>query len=76
MKRNAILWISLALVVIGGLNWGLIGIFKYNLVTSLFGVNSAAARVVFALVGVAALVEIIALIAMASKNTTKSAVRS
>jgi uncharacterized membrane protein YuzA (DUF378 family) len=76
MKRNAVLWVSWVLVVIGGLNWGLVGIFKYNLVTSIFGVNSAAARIVFALVGVAALVEIIGLIVMASKKDTASATRS
>jgi hypothetical protein len=43
------------LVVIGALNWGLIGVFNgFNLVTALFG-NGIAARVVYILVGVAAI---------------------
>ena len=46
---------ALVLVIIGGLNWGLVGFFDYNLVDSLFGEGSAVARVVYALVGLAAL---------------------
>ena len=47
--------IAYTLLVIGGLNWGLVGFFKYNLVDKIFGVGSGAARVVYAVVGVAAL---------------------
>lgn len=46
---------ALVLVIIGGLNWGLVGFFDYNLVDSLFGEGSGVARVVYALVGLAAL---------------------
>ena len=46
---------ALVLVVIGGINWGLVGFFDYNLVDSIFGVGSVVARVVYALVGLAAL---------------------
>lgn len=46
-----------ALVVIGALNWGLIGAFNFNLVTFLFGTGSLA-RAVYILVGLAALVKI------------------
>lgn len=46
---------ALVLVIIGGLNWGLVGFFDYNLVDSLFGEGSGIARVVYALVGLAAL---------------------
>lgn len=46
---------ALVLVVIGALNWGLVGFFDYNLVDSIFGVGSALARVVYALVGLAGL---------------------
>ena len=45
--------VAWALVLVGGLNWGLVGFFEYNLVDELLG--SDAARVVYALVGVAAL---------------------
>ena len=47
--------ISLVLVIIGGLNWGLVGFFDFSLVDTLFGADSAAARVVYGVVGVAAL---------------------
>lgn len=42
------------LIVIGGLNWGLVGVFEYNLVDSLFGEGSFWARAVYTLVGLAA----------------------
>ena len=47
--------IAAVLVVIGGLNWGLVGIFQFDLVAALFGAGSTLSRVVYALVGVAAL---------------------
>lgn len=52
---NAIDWLAIILVIVGGLNWGLVGIFKFNLVTAIFGDMSALSRIVFALVGVAAI---------------------
>ena len=50
--------VVLVLLVVGGLNWGLIGFFDYNLVDALFGEGSALSRVVYALVGLAALWEV------------------
>ena len=47
--------IALILVVIGAVNWGLIGFFRFDLVSSLFGINSSLSRIVFALVGIAGL---------------------
>lgn len=47
--------IALILVVIGAINWGLIGFFRFDLITSLFGVNTALTRIVLALVGIAGL---------------------
>jgi len=46
--------IILTLVIIGGINWGLIGLFNYNLVDSIFGTMSLISRVIYTLVGVAA----------------------
>lgn len=54
MKLNTIDIIGYALVVIGGFNWGLVGLFEYNLVDSIFGAGSLMARVVYSLVGLAA----------------------
>ena len=53
-RLNAIDWIALALMVVGGLNWGLVGVFDFDLVAALFGPMSAVSRVVYALVGMAA----------------------
>lgn len=48
--------IALILSIIGGINWGLIGFFRFDLVAYLFGGQTASAsRVVYALVGLAAL---------------------
>lgn len=47
--------LSLVLVIIGGVNWGLVGFFDYNLVDSIFGAGSVLARIIYALVGLAAL---------------------
>jgi uncharacterized protein len=55
MKMNALDYIAWVLVLVGGLNWGLVGAFEYNLVDSLFGVGSVLARVVYGLVGLAAI---------------------
>lgn len=50
--------ISLLLVVVGAINWGLIGFFKFDLVSMLFGQMSILTRIVFALVGLAGLYSI------------------
>lgn len=55
MKMNALDKLCILLVVVGGLNWGLVGAFDYNLVDSLFGAGSALSRVVYVVVGLAAL---------------------
>jgi uncharacterized membrane protein YuzA (DUF378 family) len=54
LKLNFLGWIALVLVIVGGLNWALVGIFSFDLVAAIFGEMSALARVVYAVVGVAA----------------------
>lgn len=68
MKLNALDYLAYLLVIVGGINWGLVGFFKYNLVDEIFGVESTASRVIYALVGVAALYMIFAMIKVASKS--------
>lgn len=51
--------ISLVLVIIGGLNWGLVGLLEFNLVAAIFGSMSVISRVIYVLVGLAALVMIL-----------------
>ena len=48
--------VALALAIIGGLNWGLIGLFRLDLVAFLFGGQTALlSRIVYTLVGLAAI---------------------
>ena len=48
--------IALALVIIGGINWGLIGLFQFDLVAWIFGSQAAlGSRIVYGLVGLGAL---------------------
>jgi uncharacterized membrane protein YuzA (DUF378 family) len=54
MKMNSIDWIALVLLVVGGLNWGLVGLFSFDLVAAIFGGGSFLARIVYTLVGVSA----------------------
>lgn len=54
-KMNFLDWLALILVVIGGINWGLIGLFNFDLVSAIFGSMTLITRAVFTLVGVAAI---------------------
>lgn len=56
-RRNMIMdRIALILSIIGGLNWGLVGLFRFDLVAYLFGGQTAtASRVVYTIVGLAAI---------------------
>lgn len=62
--------VALILIVIGGLNWGLVGLFDFNLVDSLFGEGSVLARAVYVIVGVAAIYALISFLAKMSANET------
>ena len=48
-------YIALVLVIIGAINWGLIGLFGFDLVATLFGTMSVISRIVYTLVGIAGL---------------------
>lgn len=47
--------IALVLIIIGAINWGLVGIFNFNLVDSIFGTMSLISRIIYALVGISGL---------------------
>ncbi len=51
--------IALILLVVGGLNWGLIGVFNFDLVASIFWVASLVSNIVYTLVWVSALYSLI-----------------
>jgi len=53
--------VTLLLVIVGGLNWGLVGLFSFDLVAAIFGSGSALARLVYILVGVSAVWQLVPL---------------
>jgi len=53
-KMNWLDWVAFILVVIGAINWGLIGLFSWNLVEAIFGDMTTISRVIYTLVGVSA----------------------
>ncbi|OGJ17891.1 DUF378 domain-containing protein [Candidatus Pacearchaeota archaeon RBG_13_36_9] len=55
MAKSILDWIALILLIIGGLNWGLVGIVDFNLVTAIFGSIETLVTIIYVLVGVAAL---------------------
>ncbi|KGO98971.1 DUF378 domain-containing protein [Novilysobacter defluvii] len=55
--------VTLVLVIIGGINWGLVGLAQFDLVAAIFGGQDAAlSRIVYVLVGLSALWQIIPLV--------------
>lgn len=57
---NTIQKIALVLTIIGALNWGLIGLFNYNLVSAIFG-ESMMSAIIYMLVGVGGIINIMLL---------------
>jgi len=53
-KLSVLDWLALVLVIVGGLNWGLVGALDFNLVATIFGDMSGISRVVYVLVGLSA----------------------
>jgi hypothetical protein len=65
-KRYVIDWIAIIILIIGGLNWGLVGLFSFNLVDAIFGIMSVVSRIIYILVGISAVY-----IAIVSPNLIK-----
>jgi len=53
-KLNVLDWVALVLVLIGALNWGLVGLFNVDLVAVIFGEMTVLSRVIYIVVGLAA----------------------
>ena len=51
-------YIALTLVIIGAVNWLLIGLFSFDLVATLFGTMSVMSRIIYSLVGISGLISI------------------
>lgn len=50
--------VCLCITIIGGINWGLIGLLDFNLVAALFGEASVISRIVYSLVGLTSMINI------------------
>ena len=48
-------WVAWVLVIVGAVNWGLVGLLGFDLVAAIFGSMTAASRIVYVLVGIAGL---------------------
>jgi len=72
--------LAIALLVIGGLNWGLVSLFKFDLVAALFGLDfgqtNALTRVVYGLVGLSAIYIASQLRSLPQRWTQQSTTRS
>ncbi len=71
---SALYWIALILTVIGGLNWGLIGLINLNVVDAIFGVGSIITRTIYVIIGLAALYLIAATLMERPVDTARPAV--
>jgi uncharacterized membrane protein YuzA (DUF378 family) len=65
-KLSVLDWVAFVLVIVGGLNWGLVGLMNFDLVATIFGDMSALSRIVYTLVGISAVY-----LAVMSPNLTK-----
>jgi hypothetical protein len=69
---KAVTIVALVLVIVGALNWGLVGAFKFNLVQALFG-DSIVAALVYILVGISGIVLAVRAATMSSQLTHATA---
>ncbi|MDD5774617.1 MAG: DUF378 domain-containing protein [Candidatus Omnitrophica bacterium] len=54
-KLNPVDWVAVILLIVGGLNWGLVGFFGFDLVAAIFGSMTSISRIVYSLVGLSAI---------------------
>ncbi|MDD3177973.1 MAG: DUF378 domain-containing protein [Candidatus ainarchaeum sp.] len=59
MNRNVVDWVALILLIVGGLNWLLVGFFKFDLVQAILGSIPVLRDIVYILVGISAIWTII-----------------
>ncbi len=69
MRLNFMDWLSMILVIVGAVNWGLVGLFKFNLVNALFGGIPVLESAVYVIVGLAGLWLIYTGVKLGSRET-------
>lgn len=62
-RMRSLEMVALVLIIVGAINWGLVGLLGVDLVASLFGVGSTLTKLVYVLVGLAGLYELYVLVA-------------
>lgn len=67
-RLSTIDWVVMTLLIVGGVNWGLIGLFSFDLVAAIFGSMSLLTRLIYTLVGIAAVYSIYTSTKMAGKK--------
>jgi uncharacterized membrane protein YuzA (DUF378 family) len=67
---NAVDYIAMVLLIVGGLNWAMVGLFNVDVVATLFGAGSALTRLVYVVVGLAALYSIYTTAKMSGRRAT------
>lgn len=71
-RFNAVDWTALVLTVIGAINWGLIGLFGFNLVTAIFGGVPFLVALIYILVGLAGLWQVALMVRLAQHRPAMS----
>jgi len=69
---DVVCMIAAVLVIIGGINWGLVGAFNFELVSYIFGTMSTISRIIYCVIGIAALYMAYGLIVCGMKGDSKS----
>ena len=64
---------TLLLLIVGGLNWGLVGLLGFDLVAALFGEMSLLSRIVYTLVGASALCQLLSLFGAGERSGSRQA---
>lgn len=59
MERNWLDIVSLILIIVGAINWGLIGFFNLDLVALLFGTMSMISRIIYVIIGLAGIYSLV-----------------
>jgi uncharacterized membrane protein YuzA (DUF378 family) len=65
---NSLKLITQILVIVGALNWGLVGIFSFDLVAAIFGEMSSVSRLVYSLVGISAVYQLFTIKSFATRS--------
>ena len=75
MNRNtlsAATWVAIVLAAIGAVNWGLVGLFDFNLVSALFGPMSTLSRIIYVIVGLAGVYLVVAAATLESRSRPRA----